>query len=582
MIAVSYFGLGHVGLTSAVCLAYRGFKVIGFDVDLSKVETINAGKPPFYEPKVEELLSVGLNRGLFHCTVDPTEAVQNSDVTFITVGTPSDPEGNINLDQVKESAKQIGKALKVKSKYHLVVVRSTVLPGTTENIVKPLIEEYSEKKCGNEFGLCFNPEFLREGSAVNDVFNPDRIIIGEFDRQSGDILEKLYIEFYAGDVPPTIRTNLVNAELIKYANNAFLAMKVSFINMIANLCQKLPGADVEIVAKGIGLDKRIGPHFLKAGAGWGGSCFRKDLEALLNFGLKNNVELPLIEATLKVNAIQPFRLIDMTKEIIGNLRGRKVSVLGLAFKPETDDMRDAVSIKVVKKLLDEGAKVSVYDPKALENAKKIFGNQVEYAKSIEECIAGSECAIIVTEWDEFRKLTPDIYIKLMRIPAVVDGRRIYNVEDFVTKLRFAAVGYGQMKYYNPALAVNAIICSDGRVLLVKRNIEPFKGLWSLPGGFVEHDETVEETLVREVEEETGLKVKPHRLVGVFSSPLRSPIKQVITICYECTILSGELRACGENTEVKFFALDDIPQLAFDHGKILRDYISATFDEERKE
>ena len=569
---LSFFGLGYVGLTSAVCFAHKGFKVIGFDADPEKIKLINSGKPPFYEPQVENLLKEALESRFLSLTHNPAEAVEGSSITFITVGTPSNPNGSINLEQVKNASMQIGQALTRKKSYHLVVVRSTVIPGTTENIVKPIIEGYSRKKCGEIWGLCFNPEFLKEGSAVKDTFNPDRIIIGEFDKASGEMLEKLYKGFYEGEMPKTIRTTLVNAELVKYANNAFLAMKVSFINMMANLCQKLSGADVEVIAEGIGLDKRIGSLFLKAGVGWGGSCFRKDLEALLDFALKNNVELPLVEATLKINNLQPYRLIELAKELIGELNGKKISVLGLAFKPETDDMRDAVSIKIVKKLLDEGACIAVYDPKAMENAKKIFGKGVKYAESIEDCLKNSECALIVTEWEEFKNLKPQNFINLMKIPAVVDGRRIYDVESFSSKLRFAAIGLGEKKYYNPALAANAIIQKNNSILLVKRSIEPFKGLWSLPGGFIEYDETVEESLTREIEEETGLKIKPLKVIGVFSHPLRSPVKHVITICYESIIVGGELKACSESAEVKFFPIDNLPKLAFDHEKILRNYL----------
>jgi len=569
---LSFFGLGYVGLTSAVCFASRGFKAIGFDTDPRKIELINSGKTPFYEPQLEELLREAKRRGLLSFTNSPEEAVEGSDITFITVGTPSNPDGSINLEQIKNASKQIGQALKGKRGYHLVAVRSTVTPGTTENVVKPIIESHSGKKCGESWGLCFNPEFLREGSAVSDTFHPDRIIIGEFDRTSGEMLEELYKTFYGGKMPRTIRTTPVNAELVKYANNAFLAMKVSFINTIANLCQKLPGADVEVISEGIGLDRRIGPLFLKAGAGWGGSCFRKDLEALLDFALKNSLELPLVEATLKVNNTQPYRMIELAKELIGELNGKKVSVLGLAFKPDTDDMRDAVSIKVVKRLLEEGARVTVYDPKALDNARKIFGESVEYAGSVEECLRNSECALIVTEWEEFKKLTPEIFIKHMKIPAIVDGRRIYDAKTFSNRLRFAAIGLGEKKYYNPALAANAIIHKENNILLVKRNIEPFKDLWSLPGGFIEQNETVEEALTREIEEETGLKVKPTKLIGVYSNPNRSPVKHVVTICYECEIVSGELKAGGENIEARFFPPDTIPQLAFDHKTIVEDYL----------
>ncbi|MCR6692456.1 MAG: UDP-glucose/GDP-mannose dehydrogenase family protein [archaeon YNP-LCB-003-016] len=440
MKAISIFGLGYVGLTTAACLASRGFKVICFDVDEVKVDAVNSGKTPFFEPKLDELLRRAVEEGYLRAVKDPKMAVLNSEVTFITVGTPSRDDGSVDLTYVESASRMIGEALRLKSGWHLVVVKSTVLPMTTENVVKRIIEEASGKSCGEEFGLCVNPEFLREGSAVEDTFKPDRIIIGEVDRRSGDFLEGIYRGFYGDELPPIIRTTPVNAELIKYANNAFLAMKVSFINMIANLCQKIPGADVEVVARGIGLDKRVGPLFLKAGAGWGGSCFRKDLEAILDYAVKNCLELPLIEATLKVNRSQPYRVVELARGLIGGLNGRRISVLGLAFKPGTDDMRDAVSIKIVRKLIEEGAEVVVYDPKAMENARRIFGEDVEYASNVEECLKDSECAIIVTEWDEFRMLKPENFIKLMKTPTVVDGRRIYDPKVYSKKLKFKAIG----------------------------------------------------------------------------------------------------------------------------------------------
>jgi UDPglucose 6-dehydrogenase len=283
---------------------------------------------------------------------------------------------------------------------------------------------------------------LREGAALHDTFNPDRIVIGECDKRSGDALESLYREFYAEKTPPLLRTTPVNAELIKYANNAFLAMKISFINTIANICERIPGADVTVVAKGIGLDKRIGSTFLNAGLGYGGSCLPKDLRALIQHSRSLGYEPKLLEAVEEVNSSQPQKAIELCKELVGELRGKRIAVLGLAFKPNTDDTRNAVSIKVVKRLLEEGAKVVVYDPKAMDNARRIFGGDVEYARGAEECLKDSECAIIVTEWDEFRKLKPEDFMKLMKTPAVVDGRRIYDPRVYSGKLKFKAVGLG--------------------------------------------------------------------------------------------------------------------------------------------
>jgi UDPglucose 6-dehydrogenase len=573
-VRLSFLGLGYVGLTTAACFASRGFKVLCFDVDKFKVEIVRSGKVPFFEPGLEELVKASVERGTLKALEDSREAILGSDITFITVGTPAKEDGSIDLTYVKEASKMIGEALHDKGGWHLVVVKSTVVPTTTEKVVGRTVEKCSGKLAGRDFGLCANPEFLREGNAVEDTFKPDRIVIGESDRRSGDMLEELYRKFYGENIPPIVRTTLVNAELIKYANNAFLATKISFMNMIANLCQKLPGADVEAIAEGIGLDKRIGQLFLKAGIGWGGSCFPKDLKALVNFSQKMEVDLPIIEATLKVNETQPYKIVELAKELVGGLENRRISVLGLSFKPETDDMRYAVSIKVVNRLLEEGAKVIAYDPKAVHNARKIFGESIEYANSVEECLKGSECALIVTEWSAFKSLKPEDFIRLMKIPAVVDGRRIYDAKLFSSKLRFAAIGFGEKMYYNPALAVNAIIYKDKSILLVKRGVEPFKGLWSLPGGFVEYDETVEEALAREVEEETGLKVRPERLLGVYSNPTRSPVKHAITVCYTCIMLGGELKPSDECVEAKFFTLNNLPrEMAFDHKKIVEDFIS---------
>jgi len=330
--------------------------------------------------------------------------------------------------------------LNKKDAYHLVVVKSTVVPGTTENMVKPSIEKNSGKCCGVDFGLCMNPEFLREGAALYDTLHPDRVIIGEHDEKSGDILESLYRDFLGEETPPMIRTNLPTAELIKYANNAFLATKISFINAIANICEKIPEADVTVVAKGVGLDKRVSPLFLRAGLGYGGSCFPKDVKALISFSKSLGYSPVLFKAVENVNNVQPYRAVELAKKLIGDLAGKRVAILGLAFKPETDDMREAVSMKITNKLLEEGANVVAYDPKASVNAKHVFGDKIEYARSSLECLKDAECCIVVTEWEEFKQLEPEVFIKHMKSPVVIDGRRIYNPKKFSRRLKFAAIG----------------------------------------------------------------------------------------------------------------------------------------------
>lgn len=581
---VSIIGLGYVGLSTAVCFSSRGIKVIGHDIDKSKIELLEKGIPTIHEKDLESILRKSLKEGNISFTSDIDYAIKNSDISFITVGTPSKEDGSIDLTFVKDASTEIAKVLKDKNDWHLIVVKSTVIPGTTEQLVKETIEKISGKRCGEDFGLCMNPEFLREGSAIQDTFHPDRLIIGEYDKKSGDALESFFKGFYGKEMPPTLRTSLINAELIKYANNAFLAMKVSFINMISNLCQHLPNADVEDVALGIGYDKRIGNQFLKAGIGWGGSCFPKDLKALRNFARSLNLDLPLVDSTILVNDFQISNVISILESRLGEIKGKKVAVLGLAFKAGTDDVRESVPIKLVKELINKGAYVKVYDPVAMKNSEKILKNLVYYSNSPLDCIAETDCAIIATEWEEFKKISPKDFRKLMRRPLVVDGRRIYDPKKYEEEVEFVAIGRGNKDLIipkqkekislNPSLAVNAIVDINKKVLLVKRKIEPYKGLWSLPGGFVEYGETLENAVRREVNEETGLVVEPVKIIGAYSDPNRHPGRHVVSICYLVKVVSGSIKPdLEENEIVKFFDYNEIPsKLAFDHAKMLEDYM----------
>jgi UDPglucose 6-dehydrogenase len=287
-----------------------------------------------------------------------------------------------------------------------------------------------------------NPEFLRQGSAFEDTFNADRVVIGSYDKKSGDVIEEVYKEFYRPKVPPIIRTGLASAELIKYASNAMLATKISFINTIANVCEKIPGADVKLVATAMGLDKRIGPLFLDAGLGYGGSCFPKDVKALIACSKAFGYTPELLESAENVNHGQPLKAVEFCKEDLGNLEGKRIAILGLAFKPDTDDMREARVIPIINQLLKEGANVIAYDPVAVKMAKSIFQNKIQYASSAIACIKNADCCIIVTEWPEFRKLTPEDFVKNMKQPILIDGRRIYDPEIFGGKLKFTAIGLG--------------------------------------------------------------------------------------------------------------------------------------------
>lgn len=443
---ISIVGIGYVGLCTAIAFTNKGYNVIAVDKDPQKIQLINKGVPPFHEPDLKELLQEANKNGYIKGMLDTEHAITNTAITFITVGTPSHQDGSIDLTQIEAAATEIGNALTKKPEYHLVVVKSTVVPGTTENKVKPVLEKHSNKTCGSDFGLCMNPEFLREGSAVYDALHPDRIVIGEHDKKSGDTLQTLTQQLHKGEKIPTVRTNLSTAELIKYANNSFLATKISYINTIANICEKIPGADVTTVAQAIGLDQRINPRFLNAGLGYGGSCFPKDVKAIIAFSKKLGYTPHMLEATHEVNEKQATRAIEKAKKMLTNLNGKTIAILGLAFKPDTDDMREARSIPIIDQLLSEGAKVTAYDPVATSTAKHLFRNKISYATSAIDCIKDADCCIIVTEWNEFKQLKPETFKKHMKHPILIDGRRIYNPTIYSKQLDFASIGLGPTQH----------------------------------------------------------------------------------------------------------------------------------------
>jgi UDPglucose 6-dehydrogenase len=441
---ISVIGVGYVGLCTAVALASKGFKVLACDIDADKISKINQGIPPFFEPGLQEKLTESIKQGNLQGIVNQTDrAIQESDLTYVAVGTPSRLDGSIDLQYIEAAAVNIGKALKNKKTYHVTIIKSTVIPGTTQNVVLPALERESAKKCGDAFGLCMNPEFLRQGSAFQDTVNADRVVIGSFDKKSGDKLEALYQDFYSERLPPIIRTTLATAELIKYASNAMLATKISFINTISNICENIPGADVKVVSKAMGLDKRIGSLFLDAGLGYGGSCFPKDVKALIACSKAFGYTPELLDSVEAVNKKQPLKAVEFVKQQLGTLDGKKVAVLGLAFKPDTDDMREARVIPIVNALLKQGAIIAAYDPVAVGVAKGIFGEKITYSPSALECLKGADAAILVTEWEEFKKLTPADFKQQMKNPVLVDGRRIYDPEIFSSTLKFEAIGLGK-------------------------------------------------------------------------------------------------------------------------------------------
>lgn len=441
---ISVIGVGYVGLCTAVGFASKGYSVVASDLISKKIAQINEGVAPFYEPDLPAMLKKTLQNGTLQCLTNQTQkAVLETDLTYIAVGTPSRQDGSIDLQYIEAVSHQIGKALNQKNTYHVVVVKSTVVPGTTQDLVKSILETDSGKKCDVDFGLCMNPEFLRQGSAFKDTFYADRIVIGSHDKKAGDVLEDLYKDFYGANMPPTIRTTLSTAELIKYASNSMLATKISFINTIANICEKIPGADVKVVAAAMGLDKRIGPMFLDAGLGYGGSCFPKDVKALIACSRSFGFDPELLDSVETVNRAQPLKAVQFCKEQLGSLKGKKIAVLGLAFKPETDDMREARVIPIINQLLAEGANITAYDPVATKVARGIFQDKIQYASSAIECIKDADAAILVTEWAEFKELTPEDFKKNLKQPILIDGRRIYDPETYSQKLKFSAIGLGK-------------------------------------------------------------------------------------------------------------------------------------------
>jgi nucleotide sugar dehydrogenase len=428
-------------LSTAVCFASRGYDVIASTRNQDKVRIINAKRAPFHEPGLDEAVRTGIESGHLHAEIDRSEAVRQTEVTFLTVGTPEKADGTVDLRYVISASEDIGRALKRKNAYHLVVVKSTVTPGTVRGPVKAALEDASGLVAGRDFGLCMNPEFLRQGSAIQDTLYPDRVIIGEYDERSGQHLADLLEGFY-GPGTPILRMSLESAEMVKYASNTFLAMKISYANEMARICERVPGVDVSKVMAGVGLDERINPKFLNAGAGFGGSCLPKDTKALCKFAEAQGYSAPLLRATLSVNQAQASHVAQLALSTLGKPRDKKVALLGLAFKPDTDDLREAPSLTVARTLLKAGAHVSAFDPVVKQVSLPGF-ERLDCSLSISECLAGAHCCVVLTEWEQFKRLTPDEFIQSMATPAVIDARRIFDPHEFGNRLTFLAVGLGR-------------------------------------------------------------------------------------------------------------------------------------------
>jgi UDPglucose 6-dehydrogenase len=431
---VSVLGTGYVGLVSGVCLAEKGHQVVCVDIDPQKVAKTNQGIPVIFEKGLEALLQKNIG-SRFNATTDLRRAVLETDLSLIAVGTPFKGD-QIDLSYVQEVSRQIGETLREKHDYHVVVVKSTVVPGTTESVVLPIIEKASGKKAGLDFGVGMNPEFLREGMAVQDFMNPDRIVLGGVDERTLDQLEALYSVFEGVDI---IRTTPKTAEMIKYTANSLLATMISFSNEIGNLCASLGGIDVVDVMKGVHLDKRLCPilpdgeriipqftTYLEAGCGFGGSCFPKDVKALIAHGKSAGRSMSLLEAVVDINKDQPMQVIAILRRHLPDVRGRRIAVLGLAFKPETDDMRESPAIPIVSHLMSAGARVQAFDPVAQGEAKKIFGDQgITYCDTLSQAIVGVDAVVLLTRWEAFRDL-PALLDDGDRPPLLIDGRRMLD------------------------------------------------------------------------------------------------------------------------------------------------------------
>ncbi len=431
---IGIIGTGYVGMVTAVCLAEMGHEVIGTDVVPEKIEKASQGIAHIYEPGLKELLKKGLKQGNLSFSIDLASTIQASDVLFVCVNTPPKENGSADMSYVEDVSRTIAENLNT---YKVIVEKSTV-PVQTSMWIKRIISLY--KKTDQKFDVASNPEFLKEGVAVSDFQNPDRIIIGVETEKARDILVKLY-EKYSDKI---LVTNIDTAELIKHASNSFLAMKISFINLIADLCEKTD-ADVELIAKGMGLDSRIGPKFLNAGLGYGGSCFPKDARALVHIGEELGVNFDFLREVEKINTNRIRVFVDKIKNALWILKDKKIAVLGLAFKPETDDLRNAPSIRVVEELLNEGALLRLYDPKAMNNMKSFFPEKkpdIKYMSSLYEAVDGANALLLITEWEEFSKMDLKKVKSLMDNPIFIDGRNLFVPED-VRKMGFEYSSIGR-------------------------------------------------------------------------------------------------------------------------------------------
>jgi UDPglucose 6-dehydrogenase len=432
-VQIAVIGTGYVGLVTGAGLSDFGNDVVCVDVDAKKIDALKEGQIPIYEPGLDKIVSRNVGEGRLKFTTDLASAIRASRAIFIAVGTPPKPDGSADLRYVEEVARSIAKYMNGPK---LVITKSTV-PIGTGRMIETIIKESGN---GHHASIVSNPEFLREGSAIEDFMKPDRVVIGASDQEAIDLMKEIYAPLHSLEVPFVV-TNVESSELIKYAANGFLATKISFINEIAVLCERL-GGDVQDVARGIGLDSRIGPKFLQAGPGFGGSCFPKDTSAMADISRRYGYNFEIIEAVLRVNDNIKARMVTKVVEALDDVRGKTIGILGLAFKPETDDMRDSPTIPLINGLQKQGAKVRAYDPEAMENAKSMFDG-VTFCKDAYETAEGVDALVIATEWNEFRALNLERVKRIVRQPIIIDLRNVYDPQRMKSEgFTYVCVGRG--------------------------------------------------------------------------------------------------------------------------------------------
>jgi UDPglucose 6-dehydrogenase len=435
--SISVIGLGKLGAVLAGVMADKGHEVVGADVNPAAVAAINQGVSPVREPGLDEMIR--RNAARMSATADVAEAIARTDVTFVVVPTPSGPDGTFSLQYVLNAAEPIARGLRDKSSYHVVVISSTVMPGSTGGEVLPLLERISGKKCGPDFGLCYNPEFIALGSVIRDMSTPDMILIGESDERAGATLEALY-RTVCENHPPVARMNFVNAELTKISVNTYVTTKISYANMLAEVCEKVPGADCGVISQAIGLDTRIGRKYLKGAFGYGGPCFPRDNTAFAKFADMHGVDAALAKATDQVNRKQVTRLAERILELLP--AGGTVGILGLSYKPDTDVIDESQGVMLARQLAREGVRVCAYDPAAMRNAEKVLGSAVTYSESMEACAGQAAVVVIATPWKQFAALRPEHLSKSGGKPVVMDWWGILKQAEFEGAAEYITCGRG--------------------------------------------------------------------------------------------------------------------------------------------